>query len=85
VIIFGNPEYYYRFGYKDASAHHITTSDGQNFDAFMALELSEKSLEGIAGKFYADPVFETTSEEVEAFEKEFPYREKHITDTQLHL
>jgi predicted N-acetyltransferase YhbS len=85
VVIFGNPVYYHRFGYKDASAYHITTSDGQNFDAFMALELSEGSLEGITGKFYADPVFESTSEEVEAFEKEFPYREKHITDTQLHI
>ena len=45
VIIFGDPKYYHRFGYKDASVYHISTSDGHNFDAFMALELSSNSLE----------------------------------------
>lgn len=83
VIIFGNPDYYHRFGFVDAKTYGITTPDGQNFDAFMALELYPDSLKGISGKFFADPVFETDPQELEEFEKGFPPREKHITDTQL--
>lgn len=83
VIIFGNPGFYERFGFKNAQQFMIQTSSGENFDAFMALELQEGVLDGISGKFYEDKVFEIEDDELEAFEKRFPYREKHITDTQL--
>ena len=83
VIIFGNPNYYNRFGYCNALKYKIKTSDGHNFDAFMALELYENSLKGIEGKFYPDSVFIIDNKELEEFEKEFPYKEKHVTDTQL--
>lgn len=39
IIIFGDPNYYHRFGFADAKQYNIQTSDGANFDAFMALEL----------------------------------------------
>jgi predicted N-acetyltransferase YhbS len=83
VIIFGNPDYYKRFGYKNASFYNIKTSDGNNFDAFMALELYENSLTGINGRFYEDPIFKIDNDELELFEKKFPYKEKHVTKTQL--
>jgi len=83
VIIFGNPGYYHRFGFANAEKYSITTSTGENFEPFMALELSEGSLQGISGKFYEDEVFVTDEKELEIFEKEFPFREKHVTDTQL--
>jgi predicted N-acetyltransferase YhbS len=83
VVIFGNPDYYNRFGYKNASNYKIKTADGNNFDAFMALELFENSLKRIDGRFHEDPVFHNTKEELEIFEKQFPYKEKHITETQL--
>ena len=51
----------------------------------MALELYPDSLQGISGKFYADPVFDVNQQEVEEFEKKFPPREKHVTDTQLKI
>jgi len=83
VIIFGNPVYYHRFGYRNAAEFNISTADGQNFDPFMALELSENSLRGIEGRFHSDPVFVADQGDLEEFEKGFPYREKHVTDTQL--
>jgi predicted N-acetyltransferase YhbS len=85
IIIFGNPDYYHRFGFKNAGEYNIQTSAGENFDAFMALELYDGSLKGISGKFYADEVFEIEAEELEDFEKQFPHKEKHVTDTQLKL
>lgn len=83
IVIFGSPDYYPRFGFKNARKYGIQTSDGENLDPFMALELSEGSLRGIQGRFYEDPVFYPGNDELELFEKEFPYKEKHITNTQL--
>lgn len=85
IIIFGNPDYYHRFGFRNAGEYDIQTSAGDNFDAFMALELYNGSLKGISGKFYEDEVFKIEEEELENFEKQFPHKEKHVTDTQLKL
>ncbi|MEL4304663.1 hypothetical protein [Methanococcoides sp. LMO-2] len=45
----------------------------------MALELNDGSLNEVSGKFFASNSFEVTEE----FEKEFPYKKKHVTNTQL--
>lgn len=83
IIIFGNPNYYHRFGFENAEKYNIQTSWGANFEAFMVLKLYEGSLKGISGKYYEDSVFEVDDKELNIFEKQFPYKEKHITDTQL--
>ncbi|HYH01698.1 MAG TPA: N-acetyltransferase [Bacillota bacterium] len=83
IVIFGNPQYYQRFGFVNAEKYGIKTSSGENFDAFMVLELFDGALNGVTGKFAEDEVFEVADEELEIFEREFPYKEKHITDTQL--
>lgn len=83
IVIFGNPDYYHRFGFVDAKEYNIQTSWGDNLDAFMVLELYEDSLQGISGKFFEDEVFKIDNDELEYFEKQFPYKEKHVTDTQL--
>ncbi len=83
IIIFGDSEYYKRFGFINNSEYDIQTSSGENFDAFMALELYNGSLRQVSGKFFASDSFETTEEELEIFEKEFPHKEKHVTETQF--
>lgn len=85
IVIFGNPNYYHRFGFKNANKYNIQTSWGANFEEFMVLELEEGSLEGISGRFYEDSVFQIDKEELNVFEKQFPYKEKHVTDTQLKI
>jgi predicted N-acetyltransferase YhbS len=81
VFIYGNPAYYHRFGFVDAKTFDVSTSDGMNFDAFMGMELIQGGLRGITGRFYEDPAFQVDQGELESFEKGFPYREKHVTDT----
>ncbi|RPJ73816.1 MAG: N-acetyltransferase [Alphaproteobacteria bacterium] len=83
IFLFGNPEYYKRFGFRNTREYNIQTSSGENFDAFMALELYNGSLKHVSGKFFASGSFEVTEEELENFEKEFPHKTKHVTDTQL--
>lgn len=77
IIIFGEPEYYPRHGFKTCDNFNITTKDGKNFDAFMAIELVQGGLDGVKGKFYESDVFdECIPEIVEEYDKKFPYMEK---------
>lgn len=77
IVIFGEPEYYPRIGFKTCDNFNITTADGKNFDAFMGFELVEEGMKNIKGKFYESKVFENlVKEEVEEFNKKFPHLEK---------
>jgi predicted N-acetyltransferase YhbS len=77
IVIFGEPEYYPRIGFKTCDNFSITTAAGKNFDAFMGIELAEGSMKGIKGKFYESEIFENLSkEEVEEYNKKFPKLQK---------
>jgi predicted N-acetyltransferase YhbS len=83
MILFGNPEYYHRFGFINAKEYDITTKDCQNFDPFMALEFHNNKLANVKGRFFEDNSFETNPDDLIEFEKKFPYKEKLKTDTQF--
>lgn len=76
MILFGNPDYYHRFGFKNAGEYGITTKEGQNFEPFMVLELFPGAVSTIKGRFFEDKAFETDEFTLETFEKHFPYKEK---------
>jgi predicted N-acetyltransferase YhbS len=61
VILYGDPDYYHRFGFVDAKTYHITTEDGTNFPAFMALELQEGSLRDVQGRYMLHATFDEKS------------------------
>jgi hypothetical protein len=71
VLLFGNPAYYSRFGFADATRFGITTHDGYNFPAFMALPMRDGPLNGVAGKIIDDPIFTTLDpKEAETFNRD---------------
>ncbi len=73
IVIFGEPDYYPRIGFKTCDHFGITTADGKNFDAFMGIELVEGGLQGIKGKFCESEVFHNLpKDEVEEYNKKFP-------------
>jgi predicted N-acetyltransferase YhbS len=80
IIIFGEPDYYPRIGFKTCDNFHITTADGKNFEAFMGIELVEdgmKGMKGMKGKFYESKVFENLPEnEVDEYNNKFPQLRK---------
>jgi predicted N-acetyltransferase YhbS len=76
MILFGNPNYYRRFGFVNAQQFGITTKEGRNFDPFMALELGENGFTNIKGAFFEDNAFEFTEPELDEFDKQFPPKEK---------
>lgn len=76
IILFGDPDYYHRFGFKNAKEYNITTKDDQNFEPFMALELAAGGFSSVKGRFFEDTVFEVNPDEVDEFDKQFPHKEK---------
>ena len=77
IIIFGEPGYYPKFGFVPCERFGITTADGQNFDAFMALELVPGRLAGVHGAFHYAPVFEDLPDaEVDEYSQRFPPLQK---------
>lgn len=83
IVLFGNPPYYCRFGFKNAKEYNIQTSEGQNFDAFMVLDLSHDGLRNIYGKFFEDKAFQIDEQDLEQYELNFPYKEKHQKEGQF--
>jgi len=83
IMIYGNPKYYERFGFKNSREYTITDREGNYNDALMALELYPNSLENINGKFFEGDAYKVDKKELEIFEKNFPYKEKLVLDTQI--
>lgn len=74
ICIFGEPDYYPKHGFKTCDHFKITDWNGNNFDAFLGLELSEDAFSKIHGRFREDEVFEKCGDEseLEEFNKRFP-------------
>ena len=58
VLIFGHEDYYPRFGFRPASEYGITTQNGENFPAFMALPLYDNALSGVNGRYIHADLFD---------------------------
>jgi predicted N-acetyltransferase YhbS len=83
IIIYGNPAYYGRFGFMNSKKYGITDTQGNYNDALLALELMPGALKNANGKFFEGEVYDVSEEELEKFEKNFPYKEKLVLDTQI--
>jgi len=62
VLLYGHPNYYPRFGFQDAKVFDVTTEEGENFPAFMALELEKGWFEGVSGRYIMHPLFDEEKE-----------------------
>ena len=77
ILFFGHPDYYPRFGFKEAESFEVKDSNGNNYPAFMAMELFDGYLEaGKGGRYYESEVFndELNKELVKAFDIKFKIR-----------
>ncbi|MBR6307885.1 MAG: ribosome small subunit-dependent GTPase A [Lachnospiraceae bacterium] len=74
VVIFGEPGYYPKFGFKNCACYGIFDSNGQNSDPFMAFPLNTGFSE-VHGRFEEASFFaECENEEsVAEFSKRFPF------------
>lgn len=74
ILFFGRPEYYPQFGFKQAVYYGISDSEGNNYPAFMAMELKEGYLKDFrGGKYFESDIYndELNRETVRAFDEAF--------------
>ncbi|MDR2580076.1 MAG: N-acetyltransferase [Fibromonadaceae bacterium] len=82
IIIYGDPEYYKRFGFKVSKEYKITNKDKKYPAALLVLELYPNALNGVEGIFDEGRIYEIDEKEAAEFDKGFPKREKTVTKTQ---
>jgi predicted N-acetyltransferase YhbS len=82
VLIYGDPAYYCRFGFKPAEMFGIRTSEGRFHPALQLRELVPGALAGISGRFFEGEAYRVDPAELVEFDKQFPYKEKLETESQ---
>ena len=75
-LIFGDPEYYSRFGFVPAERYGVGTSWGVYIISLQALELQPGALEDCEGYFEESRDYQIDPEASAAFDKGFPPKEK---------
>ncbi len=82
ILIYGDPLYYERFGFKGGKHFNIRTVDGKFKNALMALELYEGALKDVSGRFIEGEAYQIDKEKLDEFDKSFPYKEKLVIKSQ---
>jgi len=82
IIIYGDPEYYKRFGFKESKKYKITNKDKKYPAALLVLELYPSALNGIEGIFDEGKAYEIDKNEAEEFDKGFIVKEKGYSKSQ---
>jgi len=80
IVIYGDPDYYQRFGFKPSKIFNITNGDGKYPAALLVLELYPDALDGIKGMFDEGVAYQVDQNELEAFDKKFDGNKEKITD-----
>ncbi len=75
VLIYGDPEYYQRFGFVPAETFDIRTPDNMYAVPLQASELWKGALDGCGGRFFEDPVYDVDEDAAVEFDKTFPHKE----------
>ena len=82
IIIYGDPEYYKRFGFKESKQYKITNKEKKYPAALLVLELYPNALNGVEGIFDEGNAYEVNNNEMEEFDKKFIKKEKGYSKTQ---
>lgn len=82
ILTLGYPYHYEPYGFLGGKKYNISMSDGKFYKGLLVLPLYDGALDNISG--YADfsDVFDVTQEEVDAFDKLFPPKEKKYQASQ---
>jgi len=82
ILIYGDPDYYSRFGFTAAEKFNIRSSQGLFAAALQAVELRPGALNGVDGRFDEGEAYQVDPVLSAEFDKEFPFKEKTVTPSQ---
>jgi predicted N-acetyltransferase YhbS len=75
ILIYGDPDYYCRFGFVPAETFKIGTPDNMYVPPLQALELIPSALANIQGRFFEDAVYHIDLAAAKEFDKTFSQKE----------
>ena len=84
VVITGNPNYYAKFGFEPCSRYNIYLNGlDKNEEAsfFMIRVFNKEKMKDYYGEVSFPSIYEVNKDELEEFEKNFPFKEKEVRDT----
>ena len=82
VAIYGNPENYACYGFKNCKRYHVCLDDGVYPVALMVKELKENALSGKNWKYIESPAHQIDESGFEEFDSTFEQMEKKYSYTQ---
>jgi predicted N-acetyltransferase YhbS len=82
IIIYGDPNYYKKYGFTASKEYGITNKDKKYPAALLVLELYPNALNEVNGIFDEGEVYKIDETEFEEFDKGFDKKEKIITKSQ---
>lgn len=83
IITLGYPYHYEPYGFLGGKKYGISMPDMKFYKGLLVLSLYEGALENISGYVIFSDDLEATQEEIEEFDKRFPYKEKGFQESQL--
>ncbi len=83
IITLGYPYHYEPYGFLSGKNYNISMEDGKFYRGLLVLPLYEGALDGINGYVVFSDALNSTNEEVEEFDKKFPYKEKKFQESQI--
>lgn len=82
VMIYGDPRYYHRFGFRCAEKWDISNSEGKFAVGLLGAELVPGTLNGVSGRVIESEVYTVDQVEYHKYEATFPPKEKFETESQ---
>lgn len=83
IAIYGDPLYYYRFGFEAAENYGVCGKDGYFSPALQLCALVPGALEGVSGRFIEDAIYELDPVAATEFDKSFAPKIKGSSLSQL--
>jgi predicted N-acetyltransferase YhbS len=72
ILLYGDPLYYSKFGFRPAETYDIRSGDDMYAEPLQVFELYPGSLTGITGRYFENDVYEVDDAAVAEFDKKFP-------------
>lgn len=83
VVIYGDPKFYGRCGFRSADRFDVTNPQGEFCVAMQVLPLQPHALDGVSGEFHESSIFEELDPaEAEQYDHLFPTKEKEVKPSQ---
>lgn len=82
ITTLGYPYHYEPYGFSGGKKYGIAMGDGKFYIGLLVLPLYEGALDNISGYAVFSEALEPTEEEIEEFDKTFPYKEKRVQQSQ---